>query len=210
MGIRRPYSGRVSDELASVVPTLLGATAYVSSVELRGSRARGTANRFSDWDFVVLTPAFEELAPRLPDLVRPLEPLVQQWDRLSDHACYMLIVSGPTKIDLIFEDVPHQHAPRWVVTAQTLPAINDHFWDWTLWLTSKVAAGKAAIVSEELAKMSEHLLAPLGVPQPPTSLREAMNSYLGAIDSWAQSLDVTVDRRAEQQITPVIEGLPYE
>ena len=58
--------------------------------------------------------------------------------------------------------------------------------------------------------MFGHLLAPLGVPQPPTSLRQAVSSYLEVIDSWTQRLSVAVDRRAERQIIPVVETLPYD
>lgn len=38
----------------------------------------------SDWDFVVSTSDFPAAAVQLPGLVEPLDPLVQQWDRLSD------------------------------------------------------------------------------------------------------------------------------
>ncbi|HEY8951528.1 MAG TPA: hypothetical protein VIP78_03080, partial [Candidatus Dormibacteraeota bacterium] len=53
--------------------------------------------------------------------------------------------------------------PAWQVTAATLPGIDDHFWDWMLWLAAKQQAGKAGLVAAELAKLHEHLLAPLGV-----------------------------------------------
>ena len=152
------------DGLAFLVPALLRASPVVATVELCGSRASGTAGPHSDWDFRVATQDFAALAPQLPALVSALDPLVGQWDRLSDHACYMLIVSGPTKVDLIFQDVPHRHEPPWVVDASTLAGIDDHFWDWVLWLTSKVDAGKDSLVDAELTKMHDHLLAPMGVP----------------------------------------------
>jgi hypothetical protein len=197
----------VALDLASEVPRLLAASALVSSVELRGSRAEGTATRYSDWDFVVFAPTFETLAMRLPDLVSPLEPLVQLWDPLSNVACYMLIMDGPTKIDLIFEEVPNEPRAPWTASAETLPAINDHFWDWTLWLTSKAAVGKHSMVSDELAKMSHHLLAPLGIAHVPGSLGEAVDVYLGALADCELRFDVAVDRRAEGQIVPVVTSL---
>ena len=49
--------------------------------------------------------------------------------------------------------------PAWQVTAATLPGIDDHFWDWMLWLAAKQQAGKAGLVAAELAKLHEHLLA---------------------------------------------------
>jgi hypothetical protein len=133
--------------------------------------------------------------------------MVQQWDRLSDQACYMLIVSGPTKIDLIFEDVPHEHEPPWVVSAGTLAAIDDHFWDWVLWLTSKADAGKTTVVAAELAKMYEHLLAPMSAPAPPRSLGEALDQYLEARDAWAERLGIAIDPRVEHEVVPVVEAV---
>jgi hypothetical protein len=73
----------------------------------------------------------------------------------------MLIVPGPEKVDLIFEDVPHAAEPPWTVTSTTLEAVDAHFWDWTLRLASKVDASKAEVVDAELGKMHEHLLGPL-------------------------------------------------
>lgn len=193
------------EDLASLVPNLLRRSAHVARVELRGSRAQGTEGRFSDWDFAVQTHDFEELAADLPALVGALDPMVQQWDRLSDHACYMLIVSGPTKIDLIFDDVPHEHEPPWMVDASRLAAIDDHFWDWVLWLTSKADAGKTTVVAAELEKMYKHLLAPMSVPTPAQSLGEAVNQYLEARDSWAQRLGIAIDRQVEHEVVPLVE-----
>jgi hypothetical protein len=157
------------EDLASLVPALLQASPLVATVELCGSRASGTAGLHSDWDFRVATEDFAALASELPELIRALEPLVEQWDRLSDEACYMLVVSGPTKIDLIFPDVPHEHEPPWVVDAGTLSALDDHFWDWVLWLTSKVDAGNDSLVEAELAAMRDHILVPMGITAPITS-----------------------------------------
>src|SRR5919197_3776568 len=72
----------------------------VRSVELVGSRADGTATAFSDWDFGVEANDFAALADALPDLLSPLQPLAQQWDRLSPEWCWMLILAGPAKVDL--------------------------------------------------------------------------------------------------------------
>jgi len=51
------------------------------------------------------------------------------------------------KIDLIF-DQPHAALPPpWQVTASTLAGIDDHFWDWALWLWSKPAAGRRDVLA---------------------------------------------------------------
>jgi hypothetical protein len=94
------------------------------------------ATLLSNWDFTVTAADFEDLEDALPLLTGPLRPVVAQWDRLSRTRCYMLILAGPAKVDLIF-DRPHPIQPPWQVTAATLPRIDDHFWDWALWLRSK-------------------------------------------------------------------------
>lgn len=82
-------------------------------------------------------------------MVEHLTALARQWDRHSDTQCYMLIVAGSTKVDLIFEEQPHVQEPPWVIGADTLPGIDDHFWDWTLWLTSKVYSRKNDLVARD-------------------------------------------------------------
>lgn len=53
------------------------------AVELAGSRARGTHEELSDWDFAVETSDFDSVARDLPTLVEPLEPLGAQWEPLG-------------------------------------------------------------------------------------------------------------------------------
>lgn len=197
----------VTDDLVTRVPALLRASGHVEAVELGGSRARGTATRLSDWDFVVDTDDFASLADDLPRLVAPLEPLVAQWDPLSDYECYMLVLPGPVKVDLIFADVPHEDAPPWEVSPTTLQRIDDHLWDWLLWLASKVASGREERVEAELAKLHRHLLAPMGVERVPRSLGEAVDRYLAARDRWEARFDTAVDRRAEREVLPVVRSV---
>jgi hypothetical protein len=104
--------------------------------------------------------------------VEPLHPLAKQWDRLSPFPTYMLMLRGPVKVDFLFLERPNPPAPPWEVTPETLPAIDAHFWDWMLWLVSKRDR------SDQLQLMYEHLLAPMGVAQPPRTAREALASYL--------------------------------
>jgi hypothetical protein len=92
------------------VVSVLVRDARVERVELTGSRARGAAT--SDWDFTVTVAEFETVRDAVPFLTAPLRPVVSQWDRLSRHWCYMMILAGPAKIDLIFGE-PHTVAPPW-------------------------------------------------------------------------------------------------
>ena len=180
---------------------------HVSRVSLGGSRARGDANELSDWDFEVEVDDFRSVAADLQELVAPLEPLAQQWDRLSDHQCYMLTLRGPAKVDFLFAE-SHEHEPPWRAGPETLAAIDRHFWDWTLWLASKERAGRNELVAKELEKMHGHLLAPLGVKSIPTTLRRALESYLAAREQLEDLFHVEIPRDLEDEIKPVILGPP--
>lgn len=177
----------------------VGAGVGVQRVELTGSRARGQALPLSDWDFTVVTTDFGQVRDAMPRLVVPLRPVVAQWDRLSRTWCYMLILTGPTKVDLIFDE-PHQALPPWQPDASTLPGIDDHFWDWTLWLRSKAAAGRQRLVDSELIRMHEYLLGPLGVVSVPDTIERAVLGYRGARDEWERRLGIRVSRGAEEAV----------
>jgi len=181
---------------------------HVVSVRLVGSRASGTATALSDWDFTVQVDEFPSVESALPSLVSELEPLAQQWDRLgpTDYRCYMLMLPGPAKVDLIFPGVPHRPAPPWQVDADTLPGIDAHFWDWVLWMAAKRSAGKDQLVGEQLSAMSHHLLQPMGVREVPGSIEEAVSAYLTARERLEKRFDVRIPRRLEREVRPVVVG----
>jgi hypothetical protein len=178
----------------------------VKDVRLTGSRARGDSTSFSDWDFEVDTADFASLAGAMPSLVAPLRPICQQWDRLSTHENYMLVLEGPTKVDFLF-DVPHAEEPPWTVEAETLQAIDDHFWDWILWLRSKQAAGRLDIVSDELGKMFDHLLEPMDVLGCPVDLDQAVEAYVNARRTQEHRYDVAVARTLEREVRKTLDSL---
>src|SRR6478672_9597803 len=121
---------------------IVGRHPAIQDVRLVGSRATGTATAFSDWDFFVETDDFPAVARDMDALGSLLDPLAQQWDRLSDTYCWMAVLKGPIKLDFIFAE-PHKVEPPWEVERASLVAIDAHFWDWTVWLSSKRASGKA-------------------------------------------------------------------
>jgi hypothetical protein len=118
----------------------------------------------------------------------------------------MIITPGPSKIDLIFEGVPHVPEPPWTVTAATLPGIDAHFWDWALWLASKGDAGKEEVARAELHKVHEVVLRPLGVSRP-TTLREAVDGYLHARAHWEHHLAISVDRVLGEVVVGALRAL---
>ena len=186
----------------NLAETVVAAVSPAASIELVGSRAEGRATIWSDWDFAIRTHDFEATAKALPELLAPLEPLVQQWDRLSEQYCWMLILRGPEKVDLIFPDEPHAKKGPWVPGPDTLPAIDDHFWDWMLWLRGKEAIGKDKVVASELEKLYGHLLGPLDVEATPSSIAEAVETYLTARDRAERKFGVVVSRDVEQAVAP--------
>jgi hypothetical protein len=183
---------------------MLGRQWSVRSVRLVGSRAHGRPHARSDWDFVVETHDFDVLAGDLPDLCAPLDPIAQQWDRLSSHYCWMLMLRGPTKVDLIFPDQPHQPQPPWEPTIANLPEIDRHFWDWTLWLVGKEAAGEHDLVGPELRKLFHHLLAPLGVRQVPGTLAAAVAAYRDALAQAERRFGLQVPRELDVEVASVL------
>ena len=112
------------------------ASPAVESVTLGGSRARGRATELSDWD-LYLDGDPKRLMAEIPDLVGPLGPLAAFWDPLADRAAYMVVMPGPVKIDLFPKGGLRPNQPAWEPRADTLMAIDEHFWDWILWLGSK-------------------------------------------------------------------------
>jgi hypothetical protein len=190
--------------LGELVPPLVGAHPSVRSIRLIGSRADGTAHELSDWDFAVETSDFLRLADELPQLVEPLRPLAAQWDRYSDHACYMLMLSGPVKVDLIFLDQKQDWAAAWEPSADTLVAIDRHFWDWILWLEQKRRAGKDDAVAKSLDDMHALMLEPMGSVSPPGSIPEALDAYLEQRTVLEERFGVRVPRELQNEVQPVV------
>jgi hypothetical protein len=186
--------------IENLIPDILQRHAAITTVRLTGSRAQGDALPLSDWDFEVETNDFAAVERDLPDLVASLAPLGQFWDPYSERANYVLLLRGPVKVDLIFPERPWQPAGPWQVTADNLPAIDQHFWDWTLWLAAKKQRGEDDLVSAELAKIHALLLAPLGVEQSPTAIQDAIAAYLEAREQREGEFGMRLPRELGLQI----------
>jgi hypothetical protein len=191
--------GAMADDLDRRVSEAVCIHPQVQSVRLAGSRVQGTATPYSDWDFQVDAVDFPAVAADLPELVRPLEPLAQLWDPLSRHHVYALILAGPVKVDLLF-DVPHEPMPPWRPDADTMLAIDAHFWDWLLWLVGKRHRGQLRLVREELTKMYRHLLEPLGVDGVPATVEGAVTGYLVARERAERRFCVRVPRELQVEV----------
>lgn len=108
----------------------------------------------------------------------------------------------PVKVDLLFSR-PHQPEGPWQVTASTLAGIDDHFWDWVLWLRSKLERTDS-IVASELRKLHAQLLGPMGVRRAPASLPEAVTAYRDAREQCERRLGSGVSRNAENAVAPAL------
>jgi hypothetical protein len=174
----------------------------IESVRLVGSRARGDEMPYSDWDFAISTSDFEAVAGRVSGLVSGLGPLGEFWDPLSADWCYILMMRGPFGIDLIF-DRGHDLEPPWVVSDETLPKIDTHFWNWIWWLSTKDRRSDVGRVREELARMQWFLLGPLGSASAPSEISEAVMRFRdvrGHTDSELEADVLAGLRRANYEV----------
>jgi len=187
----------------SAIREALGRCEAVSSVVLGGSRARGVATELSDWD-IYLEGDPAGMLEEIPRLVASFRPLAAFWEPLSTEAGYMVVLDGPTKVDIFPLGATRRIQPPWVLRADTLASIDGHFWDWTLWLGGKALRGQRQLVSDELAKMHEFLLAPLGVASAPASLDEAVASYLRARAQAMDALGVVVPQELGRQVSEAL------
>ena len=170
----------------------------VEHVEIDGSTARGDRTPLSDWDFDVKLRAgtpVESLAE--PDY----DALAVFWDPLSRRANLIVLVNGPEKIDLIVADRPNpEPIDAWTANAETLPRLDLHFWDWTLWLAAKQVRGDTALVRKELDRMQETLLGPLGSNEAPSDIADSIGRYDLHRAQQEQEFGVSVDRRLGEQV----------
>jgi hypothetical protein len=120
----------------------------------------------------------------------------------------MLMLRGIGKVDLIFDELGSRARPgrsrrrRW-------GGIDDHFWDWTIWLAAKDRAGKRELVATELRKMHEHLLGPLGVERAPSSVWDAVEAYTAACAEAEKRLGIGVPRAVGDEVRGLLERGGY-
>jgi hypothetical protein len=189
---------------AGDVPELLTRHPHVRAVTLTGSRATGATHDFSDWDFVVETDDFDRVARDLPRLLEPLRPIAEQWDPYADHACYMLMLRGARKVDLLFLDQARDVAPPWRPAPETLEAIDRHFWDWIVWLEQKRTGGSEERLAALLQDMQRLMLGPMGVADTPASISDAVAAYTTARGRLEHEYGFAVPRDLEADVRPVV------
>jgi hypothetical protein len=181
----------------------------IHNVRLVGSRERAEEGPLSDWDFAVDAADPRAAAAAVPHLVESLEPLAAQWDRLAESSCFMLMLPGPAKVDLLL-DLPHSPEPPWFVDATTLPAIDQHFWDWLLWIASKDVQDRSSVVHAELVKMGHHLLRPMGEAAIPEDVESAGKQYRRARADHEIRTGVAIARHLEWEVVGALRRHGYD
>lgn len=180
----------------------------VDDLRLIGSRAEERQSPLSDWDFEIGTRDPQTVARDLPELLADLSPIVAQWDRLAYRTIYMLLLDGPVKIDVML-DLPWKKLGPWDVSADTLQEIDDHFWDWILWLASKAEKGQQERVELQLELMHRHLLGPLGVRKISATIPEVIAEYRIAREKREPEFGVAVRRNAEEVVSAGLRRAGY-
>ena len=188
------------DDLVATASRLVAEHPAVTGVELAGSRSRGAHHELSDWDLAVETSDFDRVRRDMSQVVRPLEPLSQQWEPLGHFPVYQVLLRGPTKVEYLFLDEEQDPRPPVQPSPGTLNAINTHFWDWTWWLVTKAAAGRDDLVAEHLPQLHAHLLAPLGVGAAPASIDAAIAAFTERRDALEREYGVDVPRALEDEV----------
>jgi hypothetical protein len=172
----------------------------VDGVDFAGSRSRGTHEELSDWDFAVRTSDFDAVAGDLRDLVAPLDPVGQQWEPMGHFPVYQVLLRGPTKVEYLFLDHTQEPAPPVTPSADTLVAIDNHFWDWIWWLATKASVGRGDLVAEHLPQLHAHLLRPLGEEVAPESIDAAIDAFVARRDALEREYGIAVPRELEDEV----------
>lgn len=117
----------------------------------------------------------------------------------------MLVVRGPHKVDFL-TDVRNEQQPRWTVKPETLSGIDAHFWDWMLWLASKHLRGREQLVREELEKLHDYLLAPMGAREQPCDINSAVAVYNRVRRRRERQLGVTLPNTLRTEVERALVG----
>jgi hypothetical protein len=173
----------------------------IAGVRFAGSRSRGTHDELSDWDFAIETEDFDAVARDLPVLVAPLEPVGTQWEPVGHFPVYQVMLRGPTKVEYLFLDHHQDPMPPREPSRETLPAIDNHFWDWIWWIGTKAAAGRDDLVAEHLPQMHEYLLRPIGVRSAPETIDAAIQAFLERRSALEDEYGLSLRTPLQEEVT---------
>jgi hypothetical protein len=113
---------------------------------------------------------------------------------------YQVLLRGPIKVEYLFLDYSQEPAPPVTPGPATLVAIDNHFWDWIWWISTKASIGRDDLVAEHLRQLHEHLLRPMGVEAVPETIDAAIGKFLERRDVLEQTYDLSVPRALEAEV----------
>lgn len=113
----------------------------------------------------------------------------------------MLILVGGVKVDLFPGDLASVPLGPWIADGSNLARMDQHFWDWTIWLAGKQLAARHELVSAELEKLHANLLGPLGSDKPPSPVGGAVETYRARRRANEQACGTRVDRLLGETIS---------
>ena len=105
-------AGRGEPEVVTAIRTALEHCSAVTSVTLGGSRERGRATELSDWDLYLAGDAVAMMV-EVPAIVARFGPLAAFWEPLAEEAGYMVVMDGPTKVDVFPTGATRPIQPPW-------------------------------------------------------------------------------------------------
>lgn len=171
----------------------------VRSVRLVGSRANGSGDPLSDWDFKIDAADLAGVRSAIRTLIAPLCPVLQQWDAVSSEWIYMFILPDMTKVELFLGPGHRPEAP-WTITEESLTRVDAHFWDWILFIETARARGKSEAVTEHLGLIHVNILRPLGIRRVPKNADDAVTGYKRAREDWEGRFGMRISRTPETEI----------
>ena len=200
---------RSMERLADLAISVVQRHPSVIGVELAGSRARGTYDEVSDWDFAICTSDFDSIARDLPALVEPLDPLGAEWEPLGPFPVYALMLRGPTVVEYLFLERSQKARTPVTPTEESLPAINAHFWAWMWWLATKASVGHADLLGPHWPRLYGHMLEPMGASTAPDSIETAIDTFVPRRDELEQEYGLELSRALENEVLEGIRRLGY-
>jgi hypothetical protein len=119
---------------------------------------------------------------------------------LGHFPVYQVLLAGPTKVEYLFLDYSQEAAPSVTPSPATLRAIDNHFWDWIWWISTKASIGRVDLVADHLRQLHEHVLLPMGVEAVPESIDTAIDQFAARRDALQQAYGVSVSQALEREV----------
>jgi hypothetical protein len=106
----------------------------------------------------------------------------------------------PTVVEYLFLEHSQQARTPVEPSAETLPAIDAHFWAWIWWLATKASIGRDDLLEHHWSRLFRHMLGPMGATTVPDSIDAATRSFLACRGKLERQCGVEVPRALEREV----------